>query len=127
MATVQESEGYCPMNEGLRFVLTSKIHNATVTDANPDYVGSITIDQKLLDRANLWPGERVLVVSNTTGVRLETYVIPGGDGVICLNGAAALLIKTGEEVIIMGFSLASSPVKANAILVDKSNEFVGLL
>ena len=75
----------------MRQVLRSKIHRATVTDANPDYVGSITIDEDLLDSVGLWPGEKVLVASVDSGQRLETYILKGekGSGDICLNGAAA--------------------------------------
>lgn len=110
----------------MRMVLRSKIHNATVTEANLAYIGSITIDADLIERVGLWPGERVLVVSNTSGARLETYVITGerGSGQICMNGAAAHLIKEGEEVIIMGFELTDQPITANVILVDKKNRFL---
>ncbi len=110
----------------MRWLLRSKIHNATVTEANLNYIGSITIDMDLCDRVGLWPGEKVLVVSNTSGSRLETYVIAGehGSGAIEMNGAAAHLIKRGEEVIIMGFELAAEPVEARAILVDRDNRFV---
>ena len=77
----------------MRSLLRSKIHLATVTEANLDYVGSITIDKNLIDAVGLWVGEKVLVVSATTGTRLETYVIEGepGSGVIGINGAAAHL------------------------------------
>jgi aspartate 1-decarboxylase len=107
-------------------VLRSKIHNATVTEANLAYIGSITIDADLIERVDLWPGERVLVVSNTSGARLETYVIKGerGSGQICMNGAAAHLIKEGEEVIIMGFELSDKPINPKVILVDKRNRFL---
>ena len=110
----------------MRSLLRAKIHKATVTEANVSYVGSITIDQDLLDRCDLWVGEKVLVVSNTSGARLETYVIAGerGSGVICVNGAAAHLIKEGEEIIIMAFALTESPITATAILVDEANHFV---
>ena len=110
----------------MRMVLRSKIHNATVTQANLAYIGSITIDEDLLDRVDLWPGERVLVVSNTSGARLETYVIKGTrrSGEICMNGAAAHLIKEGEEIIIMGFELSDRPIDAKVILVDKKNRFL---
>lgn len=110
----------------MRWVMRSKIHNATVTEANLAYVGSITIDEELLDKVGLWPGEKVLVVSNTSGARLETYVIvgPRGSGSICMNGAAAHLIKTGEQVIIMGFELTERPLHARAALVDGQNRFV---
>ena len=110
----------------MKFVLSSKIFRATVTEANLNYEGSITIDTDLCDKAGLWIGERVLVVSNTSGSRLETYVIPGkpGSGVICMNGAAAHLIKKGEEIIIMGFTLSEKPLKAKLVYVDKSNKCV---
>ena len=113
----------------MRFVLRSKIHKATVTEANPDYVGSITIDEDLVEKARFWPGERVLVVSNTTGARLETYVIVGGrgSGIICMNGGAAHIIKKGEEIIILGFELTDKPVQSTNILVDRNNKFVRYL
>ncbi|MFH1182309.1 MAG: aspartate 1-decarboxylase [Candidatus Woesearchaeota archaeon] len=113
----------------MRCVLRSKIHKATVTEANLNYVGSITIDQDLIDKAGFWIGEKVLVVSNTTGNRLETYVIAGerGSGIICMNGAAARRIKVGEIVIIMGFELSDKPIKAKNILVNSKNKFVRYL
>ena len=108
----------------MKFVLSSKIFKATVTEANVNYKGSITIDKDLIDKAGLWVGEKVLVVSNTTGERLETYVIPGkaGSGVMCTNGAAAHLIKKGEEIIVMGFTLSDKPVNAKIVFVDKDNK-----
>lgn len=110
----------------MRSVIRSKIHNATVTEANLAYIGSITIDRDLMERAGLWVGEKVLVVSNTSGARLETYTIEGapGSGTICMNGAAAHLIKAGEEIIIMGFELVDHPLVPKIILVDKNNRFV---
>jgi aspartate 1-decarboxylase len=113
----------------MRFILTSKIHRATVTEAQLGYIGSITIDSDLLERADLWPGERVLVVSNTSGARLETYVIPGepGSGMICMNGACAHLIGVGEQVIIMGFTLSDKPLSSKSILVDEENRFLNYL
>jgi len=109
----------------MRWVLRSKIHKATVTEANVNYIGSITIDRNLVEKVGFWHGEKVLVVSNTTGARLETYVIAGerGSGEIRMNGAAALLIRPGEEVIIMGFELTSEPLEPTIILVDKQNRF----
>jgi aspartate 1-decarboxylase len=106
--------------------MRSKIHKATVTQAKLDYIGSITIDQDLIDAAGFWPNEKVLVVSNTSGARLETYILVGerGSGCICLNGAAAHLIKKDEEVIIIGFELTSEPITPKAILVDSQNRFV---
>lgn len=113
----------------MRFILRSKIHKATVTEADLEYIGSITIDEELIEKAGFWSGEKVLVVSNTSGARLETYIIPGksGSGIICMNGAAAHLIKKGEEIIVMGFELSDKPIKPTNILVDKSNNFVRFL
>jgi aspartate 1-decarboxylase len=113
----------------MRFVLRSKIHKAIVTEANLDYIGSITIDEDLIDKVGFWPGEKILVVSNTSGARLETYIITGerGSGIICMNGASAHLIKTGEEIIIMGFELTDKPIKPKNILVNKKNKFVKYL
>src|SRR5438477_12592089 len=107
----------------MRWFLRSKIHKATVTEARLDYIGSITIDLDLSRKAGFLPGEKVLVASNTTGRRLETYVIVGakGSGIICMNGAAAHLIKVGEEIIVMGFELANKTIRARNILVDKKN------
>lgn len=113
----------------MRWLIRSKIHKATVTEADINYVGSITIDEDLIDRAGFMEGEKVLVTSNSSGARLETYVIRGkrGSGVICMNGAAAHLIKEGEEIIIMGFELSDKPIKPTMILVDKNNKFVQYL
>ena len=110
----------------MRWLLRSKIHNATVTDARLDYIGSITIDEDLIEKTGLMIGEKVLVVDNTNGARVETYVIRGkrGSGVICMNGASAHLVKKGDQVIIMGFELGDSPLKPRIILVDKINRFV---
>jgi len=110
----------------VRSVLRSKIHKATVTQADLDYVGSITLDVALTERVGLWPGEKVLVVSNTSGARLETYVIEGerDTGIVCMNGAAAHLIRAGEEIIVMGFELTDAPVEPRVILVDKANRYV---
>ena len=87
-------------------VLKSKIHRVTVTEARLDYIGSITIDEHLLDAAGILPGERVYIVNNNNGARLDTYTIPGerGSGVICLNGAAARLVQPGDIVIIMCYA-----------------------
>jgi aspartate 1-decarboxylase len=109
----------------MRWFLRSKIHNATVTDARVDYVGSITIDEALVEKAGMKEGEKVLVVDNTNGARVETYVILGerDSGVIQTNGAAAHLIKAGDQVIIMGFELAEDTIEAKNILVDEDNKF----
>ena len=88
-------------------ILKSKIHRVRVTEANLDYVGSITIDEDLMDASGIVAGERVQVVDNTNGARLETYTIPGrrGSGEICMNGAAAHLMHPGDTVIIMAYAL----------------------
>lgn len=88
-------------------VVKSKIHRATVTEANLDYIGSITIDEDLMDAANLIPNEKVQIVDNNNGERFETYVIKGerGSGMICLNGAAARKVQQGDIVIIMSYAL----------------------
>ena len=90
-------------------LLKSKIHRVTVTEANLSYVGSITIDEDLIEAANILPGEKVQIVHNNNGARLETYVIAGerGSGVICLNGAAARLVQPGDTVIIMAYAWMS--------------------
>ena len=87
-------------------VLKSKIHRATVTEANLNYIGSITIDEDLMDAANIIANERVYIVDNNNGERLDTYVIPGkrGSGVVCLNGAAARKVQPGDVVIIMAYA-----------------------
>lgn len=113
----------------LRELLIGKIHNATVTGAEVEYVGSIGIDSDLVEKANLWPGQKVLVVSNTTGERLETYIIPEppGSGSVTMRGGAARRIGKGEEVIIIGFALSETPVEAKSALVDTENRFVRYL
>jgi aspartate 1-decarboxylase len=113
----------------MRWMLRSKIHKAIVTAANLSYIGSITVDENLIDKARFWPGEKVLVVSNTSGARLETYLISGerGSGVVCMNGAAAHLIKETEEIIIMGFELSDQPITPTVILVNHDNQFVQFL
>ena len=87
-------------------VLKSKIHRVTVTESRLDYIGSITIDEDLMDAAGILPGERVYIVNNNNGARLDTYAILGerGSGVICLNGAAARLVQPGDIVIIMAYA-----------------------
>lgn len=88
-------------------VVKSKIHRATVTEANLNYIGSITIDEDLMDAANIIANEKVSIVNNNNGERFETYVITGerGSGMICLNGAAARLVQPGDIVIIMAFTM----------------------
>lgn len=96
-------------------ILKSKIHRVVVTEANLDYIGSITIDEDLMDAANIYSGERVQVVDNNNGSRLETYVIPGkrGSGCICINGAAAHLVHVGDTVIIMAYAMMTPEEQAD--------------
>lgn len=107
-----------------------KIHRATVTEANLNYVGSITIDSKLLEASGILPGERVQIVNNNNGNRLETYVIEGepGSGVICLNGAAARLVQPGDNIIIIAYCwLDQEEIKTfvpKAVFVDENNKIV---
>ena len=111
-----------------RTMLGGKIHRATVTEADLNYVGSITVDQDLLDAAGICVNEKVAIVNNNNGERLETYTIPGerGSGVVCLNGAAARLVQKGDIVIIMSYVLLSEPEVANyepkVVLVDEHNK-----
>jgi len=88
-------------------IVKSKIHRVSVTEANLNYIGSITIDEDLMDAANIIANEKVTIVNNNNGERFETYVIPGkrASGVICLNGAAARLVQPGDIVIIMSYAL----------------------
>ncbi|WP_318617369.1 aspartate 1-decarboxylase [Sporosarcina sp. YIM B06819] len=88
-----------------RMMMNSKLHRATVTEADLNYVGSITIDSDLLDAAGMLPNEKVHVVNNNNGARFETYIIAGerGSGVICVNGAAARLVQRGDVVIILSY------------------------
>lgn len=87
-------------------MVKSKIHRVTVTESNLDYIGSITIDQDLMDAADILPGERVFIVDNNNGERFDTYAIAGerGSGMICLNGAAARKVQPGDIVIIMAYA-----------------------
>lgn len=113
-------------------MLKGKIHRATVTDANVDYVGSITVDPCLLDAAGILEYEKVAVVDVTNGARLETYTIAGerGSGMICLNGAAAKLVNKGDTVIIMAYvQLSEDEAKAyspKVVFVDKDNKAVSV-
>ena len=111
-------------------LLKSKIHRALVTEANLDYVGSISIDEALMEAANLMEYEKVHVLSITTGMRIETYVIksPKKSGEICINGAAAHLIKKGEMVIILAYGCIdeqeSKSFKPAIVHVNKQNKMI---
>lgn len=112
-------------------VLKSKIHRATVTDADLNYVGSITIDEDLIDAANMFVHEKVTVVNNNNGERFETYIIRGerGSGTICLNGAAARKVQKGDVIIIMSYGympidVAKKYKPAVINLEDKTNKIL---
>jgi len=108
----------------------SKIHRATVTEANLNYIGSITIDEDLMDAANMQDGEKVQIVNNNNGERIETYIITGerGSGVICLNGAAARRVAVGDIVIIISYVMMdiekSKTFKPVSIMPDANNHLI---
>ncbi|MDE6535544.1 MAG: aspartate 1-decarboxylase [Muribaculaceae bacterium] len=113
-------------------VLKSKIHRVTVTEANLDYIGSITIDSALMEAAGIIPGERVYIVDNNNGERFDTYAIPGeaGSGVICLNGAAARRVHRGDVVIIMAYAFVTpeegAEIKPRLVFPDTlTNRIIG--
>src|SRR3712207_5263042 len=113
-----------------RTMLTAKIHRATVTQADLHYVGSVTVDQDLLDAADLLPGEKVAIVDITNGARLETYVIPGprGSGVIGINGAAARLVHVGDLVILIAYGVMDTAEarehQPHVVFVDADNKIL---
>ncbi|ATO51235.1 aspartate 1-decarboxylase [Brevibacillus laterosporus] len=116
-----------------RTMMTAKIHRATVTEANLNYVGSITIDKDILDALDLLPNEKVQIVNNNNGARLETYIIEGepGSGVICLNGAAARLVQPGDVVIIIAYAMMTDEQarkhKPKVAIMDEHNKIAQLL
>ncbi|AIG26275.1 aspartate 1-decarboxylase [Brevibacillus sp. 7WMA2] len=116
-----------------RTMMTAKIHRATVTEANLNYVGSITIDKEILDALDLLPNEKVQIVNNNNGARLETYIIEGepGSGVICLNGAAARLVQPGDVVIIIAYAMMTDEQarkhKPKVAIMDEHNKIAQLL
>lgn len=109
-------------------MLSAKIHRATVTDANLEYMGSITIDKDLLDAAGILPYQKLQIVNNNNGARFETYAMEGksGSGVICLNGAAARLAQKNDIIIIMAYCNVTPEEaqkhKAKVVFVDKYNK-----
>lgn len=117
----------------IRTMMNGKIHRARVTEANLNYVGSITIDQDILDAVDILPNEKVAIVNNNNGARLETYVISGerGSGVICLNGAAARLVQEGDTVIIMSYvTMTNEEARIHVpkvAVMDENNTIVELL
>ena len=110
----------------LRDICKSKIHRATVTGADLNYVGSVGIDQELLDRTDIIPGEKVSIWNINNGTRIETYAIslPRGSGQVVINGAAARHFHTGDKVIIVAFCLTDEMVEPRMIAVDEHNRFV---
>lgn len=111
-----------------RTMMKSKIHRAVITEANLHYVGSITIDEDLLEKANIAEHEKVQIVNINNGARLETYVIPGprGSGAICLNGAAARWVQPGDLVIIISYALIPEEevkrFQPTVVFVDEKNK-----
>lgn len=116
-----------------RTMMKGKIHRARVTEANLNYVGSITIDENILDAVDMLPNEKVQVVNNNNGARLETYIIPGkrGSGVVCLNGAAARLVQEGDIIIIISYVLiADKDLKEytpKVAIMNENNEIIEML
>jgi len=111
-------------------MMKSKIHQARVTEANLNYVGSITIDSDILKEVDILPHEKVQIVNNNNGARFETYVIPGkaGSGVICLNGAAARLVQTDDVVIIISYAQVAeeelADFKPKVAILNEKNEII---
>jgi len=110
----------------MRNVLRSKIHRAYITDANPDYVGSVIIDRELMEKIDLWEFEKVMICDVTNGNRWETYVLPGdrGSGTVSVQGAGAKLCQIDDCVIILSFEVSDVPIEPKMILVNRENEFV---
>lgn len=114
-------------------MLNAKIHRARVTEANLDYVGSITIDENIIDAVGMVANEKVQIVNNNNGARFETYIIAGerGSGVVCLNGAAARLVQKNDVVIILTYTLVSEDKLANhkpkIAIMDEKNNIVEML
>lgn len=115
-----------------RTVFKSKLHRATVTEANLNYIGSITVDEDLLDAADICGNEKVQVVNNNNGARLETYAIPGprGSGIVCLNGAAARLVQPGDRVIIITYAVIddkeAKTFRPTVVFLDDANRIAAV-
>jgi aspartate 1-decarboxylase len=111
-----------------RTMMKSKIHRARVTEADLNYVGSITIDADIMEKVDILPNEKVQIVNNNNGARFETYVIPGerGSGVFCVNGAAARLVQEGDVIIIIAYALISDDdlksFKPKIAIMNENNE-----
>ncbi len=113
----------------MRILLSSRIHRAYVTHTNADYIGSVAIDRALMERADLWEYEKVLICDVTNGARWETYVLPAepASGTISVQGAGARLCETGDCLIILAFQSSDEPIEPKMILVDRDNRFVEYL
>jgi aspartate 1-decarboxylase len=116
-----------------RTMMNGKIHRARVTEANLNYVGSITIDSNILDAVGMAANEKVQIVNNNNGARFETYIIPGerGSGIVCLNGAAARLVHEGDVVIIISYALVPEEKVAThqpkVALMNENNQIVEMI
>ncbi|EIM0801858.1 aspartate 1-decarboxylase [Listeria monocytogenes] len=116
-----------------RTMMNGKIHRATVTEANLNYVGSITIDSAILEAVDMLPNEKVQIVNNNNGARIETYIIPGepGSSVICLNGAAARHVQVGDVVIIMSYGMFTAEEakthEPKIVVLDEKNHIEMIL
>lgn len=116
-----------------RTMMNGKIHRAVVTEANLNYVGSITIDTDILDAVGMVPNEKVQIVNNNNGARFETYIIPGerGSGVICVNGAAARLVQEGDIVIIISYAMIAEENVQNhepkVAIMDENNRIKNMI
>ncbi|WP_283154071.1 aspartate 1-decarboxylase [Guptibacillus hwajinpoensis] len=114
-------------------MMKGKIHRARVTEANLNYVGSITIDEDIIEAVGMLPNEKVQIVNNNNGARLETYIIPGarGSGVVCLNGAAARLVQEGDVVIIVAYGMMSEEEARNftprVAIMDEHNTIIDMI
>ena len=116
-----------------RTMMNGKIHRARVTEANLNYVGSVTIDENILDAVGILPNEKVAIVNNNNGARLETSTIPGerGSGVVCLNGAAARLVQPGDVVIIISYALVTEEEardhEPKVAILNENNEIIEMI
>ncbi|MBY6035722.1 aspartate 1-decarboxylase [Fictibacillus nanhaiensis] len=116
-----------------RTLMKAKIHRATVTESNLNYVGSITIDEDILDAVDMIPNEKVQIVNNNNGARFETYIIPGkrGSGVMCLNGAAARLVQEGDTIIVISYAMFDEAEAKNhqpkVAIMDKNNNIQDMI
>jgi aspartate 1-decarboxylase len=117
----------------LRTLMKAKIHRAVVTESNLNYVGSITIDEDILDAVDMIANEKVQIVNNNNGARFETYIIPGkrGSGVMCLNGAAARLVQEGDTIIVISYAMFDEAETKNhqpkVVIMDKNNKIQEML